>query len=58
MRVKIREQLAENDYRDPGPYDYPPGTVAHDVEAAPVKSPASRDSTPLAPGGGGDHHHH
>jgi FtsP/CotA-like multicopper oxidase with cupredoxin domain len=56
--VKIREQLAENDYRDPGPYDYPPGTVAHDVDAAPVKSPAAKDSTPLAPTGGGNEPHH
>jgi len=57
--VKIREQLAENDFRDPGPYDYPPGTVAHDIQAGPAESQAPKDSTPLAPtGGGGERHHH
>ncbi len=26
--VKVREGLARNDYKDPGPYKHPPGTVA------------------------------
>ena len=30
--VKIREGLARNDYRDPGWYKHPPGTVAHRVD--------------------------
>jgi hypothetical protein len=33
--VKIREGLERNDYADPGPYQHPQGTVAHEVEAAP-----------------------
>jgi hypothetical protein len=28
--VKVREGLARNDYRDPGWYEHPAGTVAHD----------------------------
>jgi manganese oxidase len=30
--VKIREGLARNNFTDPGPYQNPPGTVAHEVE--------------------------
>lgn len=30
--VKIREGLARNDYKDPGFYKHPKGTVAHEVE--------------------------
>ena len=36
--MKIREDLARDDYRDPGPYKYPAGTVAHEVDA-PVAEP-------------------
>jgi len=31
--VKIREGLAKDDYRDPGWYKHPPGTVASEVDA-------------------------
>jgi hypothetical protein len=31
--VKVRDGLARDDYRDPGPYRHPPGTVAHEVAA-------------------------
>jgi manganese oxidase len=31
--VKIRDGLAHDDYRDPGPYRHPPGTVAYEVDA-------------------------
>jgi FtsP/CotA-like multicopper oxidase with cupredoxin domain len=30
--VKVRKGLASSDYRDPGPYDHPPGTVAHEFK--------------------------
>lgn len=30
--VKVREGLARNDYKDPGNFRHPPGTVAHEVE--------------------------
>jgi hypothetical protein len=28
--VKVRETLARNDYRDPGWYQHPPGTLAYE----------------------------
>jgi hypothetical protein len=31
--MKIREGLARDDYTDPGPYKFPAGTVAYEVEA-------------------------
>lgn len=37
--VKVRENLAANDYGDPGPYRHPDGTVAHEV--------ASLDAPPI-----------
>jgi hypothetical protein len=39
--VKIREGLARDDYRDPGPYKHPPGTVAYEVDA-PATAPLRR----------------
>jgi L-ascorbate oxidase len=33
--VKVREGLARDDYRDPGPYQFPKGTVAYEVASAP-----------------------
>ena len=30
--VKVRDGLARNDYKDPGDYKHPSGTVAHAVE--------------------------
>ena len=33
--MKVREDLAPGDYRDPGWYKHPPGTVAHAVDGAP-----------------------
>ena len=30
--MKVREGLAADDYKDPGPYKNPPGTVAYEVE--------------------------
>ncbi|MEF3367087.1 copper oxidase [Methylocystis sp. 9N] len=55
--IKIREDLAANDYRDPGRYRHPPGTVAHDAEAAPIDVAPAQDATPAAPHGGHEHHH-
>ena len=40
--VKVREGLARNDYKDPGWYKHPPGTVAREwTGAAPVASRAA-----------------
>jgi L-ascorbate oxidase len=33
--VKVREGLARDDYRDPGPYHFPGGSVAYEVASAP-----------------------
>ncbi len=41
--MKIREDLAHGDYRDPAPYKHPAGTIAHEVEA-PSAEPARRQS--------------
>jgi hypothetical protein len=57
--VKVREGLAAGDYKDPGPYQFPSGSVAREVDVAEVDAPAVR-------GGGGvrppavpnDHDHH
>lgn len=43
--MKIREGLARDDYRDPGPYDFPKGTVAYEIEAP--QSEAPRQVTPM-----------
>src|SRR5258708_36871459 len=45
--VKIREGLARDDYRDPGPYQHPPGTVAYEVDA-PATEPARQEGPAAA----------
>jgi hypothetical protein len=37
--MKIREDIARDDYRDPGPYKFPQGTVAYEV-TPPAAEPA------------------
>ena len=37
--VKVREGLAANDYRDPGPYKNPEGTVAYEFKGAIAEPP-------------------
>ena len=32
-QVKVREDMSVGDYRDPGWYTHPPGTVAYEVDA-------------------------
>jgi FtsP/CotA-like multicopper oxidase with cupredoxin domain len=59
--MKVREGLAPNDYKDPGPYQFPPGTVAHEVNTAEAGEPARQmqgggDETP--PAMPPDHMHH
>ena len=67
--VKVREGLAAGDYRDPGWYKHPAGTVAHEVDVAVAGEPARQPGTG-APGmekpgmdmpamkSGGHHDHH
>jgi hypothetical protein len=37
--MKVREGLAPNDYRDPGPYKNPEGTVAYEFKGAVAEPP-------------------
>ncbi|HTO80404.1 MAG TPA: copper oxidase [Methylocystis sp.] len=52
--IKIREGLARNDYHDPGHYDHPDGTVAHDVDDAGAERRRDRKDRSL----GGEHEGH
>ena len=64
--VKVREGLAAGDYRDPGWYKHPAGTVAYEVDVAEAGTPERRNSEgmspetemPAQPDGGGHQHHH
>jgi FtsP/CotA-like multicopper oxidase with cupredoxin domain len=42
--VKIRADLASNDYRDPGPYRHPEGTVAYEFKGTVDLPPRSENS--------------
>ena len=44
--VKVRKNLARNDYRDPGWYQAPPGTVAYEWRGA--NQPAAAAPGPTA----------
>jgi manganese oxidase len=37
--MKVREGLTPNDYRDPGAYKHPPGTVAYEVQGPAAGEP-------------------
>jgi hypothetical protein len=37
--VKIRDGLARDDYKDPGLYKHPQGTVAYEIETPPSEAP-------------------
>jgi hypothetical protein len=43
--MKIREGLGANDYKDPGDYKHPPGTVAYEV-ASDAAPPAAHSGGP------------
>ncbi len=45
--MKIREGMARDDYRDPGPYKFPRGTVAYEIDA-PVAEPVRQESPSTA----------
>jgi hypothetical protein len=42
--MKIREGLAANDYKDPGDYKHPDGTVAYEVASSSAPSPRRSDT--------------
>ena len=48
--VKVREGLAANDYKDPGWYQNPPGTVAYEVPNAAGPPPRRASASPSRPG--------
>jgi len=50
--MKVRENLAPGDYRDPGWYKHPPGTVAYAADADPNAAPMA----PAMPEGHMPHH--
>ena len=39
--MKVRADLAANDYRDPGAYAHPAGTVAYEIATPPAAAPAA-----------------
>ena len=63
--MKVREDLAPGDYKDPGWYKHPKGTVAYEVDAGQAGAPPSQPGAgkspgmdmPMEPGGGHQHHH-
>jgi hypothetical protein len=44
--MKIREDLARDDYRDPGPYKFPQGTVAYEVTPPAAEPARQQGGTP------------
>ena len=69
--MKVREDLKPDDYRDPGWYKHPKGTVAHDVDMAAAGAPQQQPNAGGSPGmekmpgmkmqmqpGGGGHPNH
>jgi manganese oxidase len=43
--VKVREDLARDDYKDPGWYRHPAGTVAHQVNGPAPEAPSRKGAT-------------
>jgi hypothetical protein len=41
--MKIREGLAHGDYKDPGPYKFPKGSVAYEIDT-PATEPARQEN--------------
>jgi hypothetical protein len=60
--VKIRQGLARDDFRDPGWYKHPPGTVSYEWTGQPVPvaraAPAAQDPNALKVRKGGSHAGH
>jgi hypothetical protein len=48
--VKVREGLARDDYKDPGWYKHPPGTVAYEFKGAAPDAPSRKGATAPARG--------
>ena len=50
--VKVREGLASTDYKDPGHYKHPPGTVAFEWKGPAPASTSAPGPKPVPPAGG------
>ncbi len=46
--AKVREGLASGDYKDPGWFSHPPGTVAYEVASAAAPAPSQQAAPPAA----------
>jgi hypothetical protein len=46
--VKVREGLASGDYKDPGWYKHPPGTVAYELKGDPAGAPMRSEAPPAS----------
>ena len=44
--VKVREGLERDDYKDPGWYQHPPGTVAHEFKGPALEAPSRQVPRP------------
>jgi hypothetical protein len=49
--VKVREGLARDDYKDPGWYQHPPGTVAYEIKGGAPEAPKRQGATTPTHGG-------
>ena len=49
--MKIREGLAANDYKNPGDYQHPQGTVAYEVASSSAPAPERNAPTSQPKGG-------
>jgi hypothetical protein len=47
--VKVREGLGRDDYKDPGPYQHPAGTVAYELPGAAGEAPRRTQAPSRAP---------
>ena len=49
--LKVRKGLAANDYKDPGWFKHPPGTVAREWQGAPLQAPSAAQAPRQTPPG-------
>jgi hypothetical protein len=56
--IKIREGLAPNDYKDPGAYQHPAGTVAFEIEAPSTSPPRQTGPATSMPPAANTHRGH
>jgi FtsP/CotA-like multicopper oxidase with cupredoxin domain len=47
--MKVRKDLARDDFRDPPPYDHPPGTVAYEIDVPATEPARQQPPAPTTP---------